>query len=268
MSGLFRAFLMASLAAIVASCASPDNPYPGSGGSLFRDPTKSEVDDPQLVFNPDKLATLRIGASTKREIVALFGRPTWWETNENGFSRLEFDFHGKGGTVNTPYLVPETFIFDATNVLVDADYVDFDKTFHVERGPFKYAYFQGLVGSNALILDGIVPSDWIGEGKIPIGGYIRAPVQVHEVVAGDVPRRNLSLVFTVSGLRIAPWPAYFLISIDRFGTTYVIDWDREPRFCTIEDAEVQVPDIKPFILAIKSSPTCASETNASHTVAR
>jgi hypothetical protein len=260
MKGLVYRLLPVFLAMFVASCAG-DNPYPGDGGSLFQDPTKSDLQDAQKQLDPAKLATLHIGVSTKRQIVEMFGTPTWWESNSNGYSRLDFDFHQKGGTVNTPYLAPATFIFDSKNVLVDANYPGSYKTIHVERGPYKYAYFRGLVKSFGEDLDGEVPAE---SGEKPFwGSLIRVPVRAQDTVYGNIPSRDLALVFTIGDARIPPWPAYFLISIDRFGTIGVLTWDIRPSLCTIDDAQVQVPEIKPVVAAIKSSPTCAVATKSS-----
>jgi hypothetical protein len=261
-------FAAAVAVGLLASCAvsTADDPYPGRGGELFREPTVRDIANSRLQFDADKLATLRIGTSTKREIVTMFGEPTWWDTGDSGYSRIDYDFHLKGGSVNTPDLVPATFVFDSNNVLVDADYVGSHKTVHVNHEPNTFAYFEGLVGSNALFIDGEIPADWAG--GVPVGGYIRAPVRVRNVVAGEVPRSSLTLVFTVAGQRIKPWPAYFLVETDRFGTTTVMTWDLGPGLCKIADAEVdrvnsEDPGFKTFIDVVKSKPICTSEA-ASH----
>src|SRR5215472_1432401 len=159
----FRPSLLIAMAiGSLAGCALPtaDNPYPGSGGSLLRDLTAADIADARRMFDPDKLAAFHIGASTKREVVAALGAPDWWSTGENGYSRLEYVFHHKGGTVDEPGAVPATFVFDGKNILVDADYADSYKTIHSERAPFTYAYVEARVGEKSVMLDGIVPADW------------------------------------------------------------------------------------------------------------
>ena len=142
-----RQLILAMVVMLASGCATstPDNPYPGRGGSQLRYPTRDEVADARLTFDPAKLATLRVGASTRRDVETLFGKPTWWETNAAGYSQIGYDFHGRGATVNLPGLSPATFVFDANNVLVDAVYANSYKTVRVERGPYTYAYVEGRV---------------------------------------------------------------------------------------------------------------------------
>jgi hypothetical protein len=257
---LLIAVTIGSLAGCVAP--TPDNPYPGSGGSLLRDQTPDEVADARRAFDPDKLAAFRIGTSTKREVVAALGEPAWWSTSESGYSRLGYNFHSRGATVNAPGTVPVTFVFDGKNTLVDADYAD--SKIHVERGPFTNAYVEGRVAEKYLMLDGIVPADWCrdippGGDCVYLGGYIRTPVHVRRVVAGEIPRRDLVLQFTIATPRIGPWTGYFLLSTDRFGTTRVLTWGMGPYLCQLKDDATREPEIAAVIRAVKSSPTCTSE---------
>jgi len=254
------------LATIVAGCASPtpDNPYPGNGGSMFHSPTERDLADAHLSLDSNKLDTFRAGVTMKQNIVAALGQPTWWASNDDGYSSLGYDFLAAGSTVNIPEISPATFVFDAHNVLVDADYPDSYKTWHVDRGPYSYAYVKVLagLGPREMFLGGIIPADWArdsppGMETIPIGGYIRSKIHVEKVLAGNITRRNLVVRFTVAGAFLTPYTAYMLLSTDKFGTTRVINWDREPSLCKLDEANMDGEELVALLRELKSSPGCA-----------
>jgi hypothetical protein len=225
------------LAAATTSCVAPtpDNPYVGDGGSMLTEPTERDMADSRLAFDLAKLNKFHAGVSTKRDVVAAFGQPTWWTSGDDGYSRLGYDFHTAGASVNTPGLSPATFVFDANNRLVDADYPESYKTWHVDRKPFSYAYtkvFAGLAPGE-IFLDGMIPADWVhdahdGVESIPIGGYVRSKIHVVNVLAGDISERNLVVRFTIAGMRKPPYAVYMLLATDKFGTTRVLDWIPAP----------------------------------------
>jgi hypothetical protein len=261
MNKLWREILIGVAAVIVAGCTTPtlENPYPGNGGSQFKDPTASDIADAQLRFDETKLSAFQPGVTTKREITAVLGKPTWWTTHDNGNSQIGYDFLLQGSTVNVPEIAPATFVFDSGNVLVDLDYAGSYKKFHVERGPVTYAYVEATVGES-FFLGGIVPSAWAqetkkGEESVYLGGYVRSPIQVEHVIAGDTPRRHHVVEFTVAAQHIPGWKGYFLLGTDKFGTTRVVTWDTKAQ-CELKDDGPPDGGLDAVIKTVRASSLC------------
>jgi hypothetical protein len=261
-----RALLASALlAASVAGCAAPtvDNPYPGGGGSMFNEPSERDMADARMAFDLQKLNTFRAGVSTKREVAVALGRPTWWRTDDSGYSRLGYDFHIAGARANTPGISPATFVFDVNNVLVDADYPESYKTWHIDRGPYSLAYVKVQAGyeQREIFLDGIVPADWVhaspdGTESLYLGGYVRSNIHVEDTLVGHVSQRNMVVRFTVTDMFIPPYPAYMLLSTDRFGTTRVLDWDTGPSLCKLDEAKMDGKPLVALLRELKSSSVC------------
>jgi len=239
MAGLRNLALFGAAAVALVSCATPtlDDPYPGNGGSLFHAPTNDDIADTRLIFDAGNLSHFRPGTTTKRDIVAALGKPTWWTTSDNGTSRLGYDFLLKGSTTDIPAIAPAVFVFDSKNILVDLSYADSYKYFHIEHGPESFACVKALVGPQSMFLGGVVPKNWgcgpprDGEECLMVGGYIRTPIHVQRVVVGKTSHRDLVIEFTVTSAREGRWPAYFLLATDRFGTTRVATWDTNAEAC-------------------------------------
>jgi hypothetical protein len=257
------------LAATATGCLAPTpaNPYVGDGGSMLAEPTERDMADSRLAFDLAKLNTFRAGVSTKRDVVAVFGQPTWWTSGDGGYSRLGYDFHTAGAVVNTPGLSPATFVFDANNLLVDADYPESYKTWHIDRKPFSYAYAKVLAGlaPGEIFLDGMIPAEWVhdahdGIESIPIGGYVRSKVHIEKVLAGNISQRNLIVRFTVAGMHKPPYPIYMLFATDKFGTTRVLDWDTDPSLCKRDVASSEDEKLISLVSQFKSSGMCASKS--------
>src|SRR5271155_5828663 len=154
--------LSAVTAIVVTGCvaSTADNPYPGNGGSFFHEPTERDIADARLKFDAKKLSAFQPNVSTKREVVAALGEPTWWTTYDTGNSELGYDFLQPGSTVNGPNIAPATFVFDSRNVLVDLNFAESYGKFDIERGPMTYAYVEATVGES-FFLGGIVPKSWV-----------------------------------------------------------------------------------------------------------
>jgi hypothetical protein len=258
MSKHWQATLFGAAMMTVTSCVAPtaDNPYPGDGGSFFKHPTERNVADARLKFDAKKLSAFQPNVSTKREVVAALGEPTWWTTYDNGNSELGYDFLQPGSTVNSPAIAPAMFVFDSRNVLVDLNFAESYSKFQIERGPETYAYVEATVGES-FFLGGIVPKAWVhdGEDSTYIGGYFRAPVRVERVIAGEVSRRRQVLEFTASAERIPGWTGYFLLATDTFGTTRVLTWSTEIE-CGLHNEGAPDRGLDGVIKAVRSSERC------------
>lgn len=220
------------VALVTGGCAIPtaDNPYPGDGGSPFREPTAGDIADPNQVFDAAKLSRFRLGVNTKREVAAALGEPTWWTTYDNGNSRLVYDFLLRGSTVREPNIAPAEFVFDSKNVLVDLNYAGSYKKFQIERGPESFAYVEALVGPESSFLDRISPATWTCPPSSCVaidamGGYIRYPIHITRVIAGEASHRHEIVELTANYVRAGRWTGYFLLATDRFGSVSV--WNGE-----------------------------------------
>lgn len=64
-----------------------DDPYTGSGGTLFGTPSEMTAQ-----YDAQRFSAFHIGRTTKREIVEALGRPEVWSTDEAGICTLSYGF--------------------------------------------------------------------------------------------------------------------------------------------------------------------------------
>lgn len=130
------------LAIALCSCAtatpstplpSPD-PYPGSGGLFLGTPSRSEVESGKANFSKKKLASFKIGATTKSEVAKALGAPAGWSTEVDGKSQLEYDYVSPVDPMTAKFGMPMRrvmhtfFSFDTSRVLTRITYPGYDSS--------------------------------------------------------------------------------------------------------------------------------------------
>jgi hypothetical protein len=102
--------------------AGQTDPYPGSGGLFLGTPTQEEIASGKIDFDKSKFAALKIGTTTKNEVVAALGKPAGWLANEDHTSQLEYDYVGPNNAAGMRRIAHVFFTFDKKMVLTRIDY--------------------------------------------------------------------------------------------------------------------------------------------------
>lgn len=102
--------------------AGQTDPYPDSGGMFLGTPTQEEITSGKINFDKNKFAALKIGTTTKSEVVAVLGKPAGWQTNEDHTSQMEYDYVGPKNGAGMRRIANVFFTFDKNMVLTKIDY--------------------------------------------------------------------------------------------------------------------------------------------------
>jgi len=121
-----RLWLIISLLLCTAGAfaGSLKDPYPGSGGLILGTPSDQDVQSGRSVYTPGKLASLKVGVTTKQEVVALLGEPANWSTEPDGTSELGYDFVSTHEAFGLRKVLRASFTFDKNLVLFKIDAPD------------------------------------------------------------------------------------------------------------------------------------------------
>ncbi len=119
----FACLLLVLLTGCSVPTAAPvrNDPYPGNGGVYLATPTEADIMSGHAVYDPPLFESLRVGVTTKWEVVNLLGKPAWWQTKPDGTSILGYDYVGKRQT-SIQQIKRATLSFGPDLVLKDKQY--------------------------------------------------------------------------------------------------------------------------------------------------
>jgi hypothetical protein len=122
-----RSAIFSALLICMCGCASdPSNPYSGSGGLFLGTPSKSAIESGKIDFSPSRFASFKVGVTTKKETVALLGKPAGWLTRADGTSQLEYDFVAPEIAPGMRRVMAVFLTFDANRLLTRLTYPGYD----------------------------------------------------------------------------------------------------------------------------------------------
>jgi len=100
------------------------DPYPGDGGLILGTPSDKDIQSGRSVYTPGKLAPLKVGITTKQEVVDLLGEPANWSSDADGTSELGYDFVSTHEMFGLRKVLRASLTFDKNLVLSKIDAPD------------------------------------------------------------------------------------------------------------------------------------------------
>lgn len=119
--------MMLLLCTAGASAASYQDPYAGSGGLFMGTPSDTDIQSGRSVYIPEKLASLKVGVTTKQEVVDALGEPANWSSKPDGTSTLGYDFVSANEMFGMRKVLRASFAFDRDLVLSEIDAPESDE---------------------------------------------------------------------------------------------------------------------------------------------
>ena len=119
--------MMLLLCTAGATAGSHQDPYAGSGGLFLGTPSDTDVQSGRSVFTPEKLALLKVGVTTKQEVVNSLGEPANWSSKPDGTSELGYNFVSTNEMFGMRKVLRASFTFDKDLVLSKIDAPESDE---------------------------------------------------------------------------------------------------------------------------------------------
>ena len=109
------------LCSSVAAAGEGKDPYPGSGGMFLGTPSHEDVQSGRAVYTPERIASLKVGVTTKHQVVELLGKPANWSSETDGTSQLGYDFVAAEGMFGMRQVVRLSLSFNEHMVLTEIE---------------------------------------------------------------------------------------------------------------------------------------------------